>query len=127
MGALKHFTDKIAIEITGSISSAAQVKATSLELASNTKTTAQEVSQIKNIIKLIAGDLDQFRQIEGRETNIQFNNEETFGRAYDESMHKPQGAYPQVNENELSELKSKLKETQKNRDELNDQLLAIQS
>ena len=54
--ALKNFTEKISVNITGSISSAAQVKATSIELSSNTKSTAQEVDQLKNIMKLIRGD-----------------------------------------------------------------------
>ena len=35
--ALKEFTEKISIQVTGSVSSAAQVKATSIDLAKNTK------------------------------------------------------------------------------------------
>ena len=54
---MRDFTDKVSVNITGSISSAAQVKATSLELASNTKTTAEEVDQLNNIMRLIKADL----------------------------------------------------------------------
>jgi hypothetical protein len=56
--ALKDFTDRISVQVTGSVSSAAQIKATSLELAKNTKTTAQEVQQLRNICKLIFKDLE---------------------------------------------------------------------
>ena len=119
--ALKHFTEKIAIEITGSISSAAQVKATSLELASNTKVTAQEVSQIRNIVKLISSDLEQFKQGSLRESNIDYGNEETLMRANDESLKLID------HQSEVEKLNTKIKELQHEKEDLSHQIIDIQS
>ena len=44
----------------------------SLKLASNTKVTTQEVSQIRYIVKLISSDLEQFKQGNLRESNIYY-------------------------------------------------------
>lgn len=79
--ALKDFTEKISIQISGSISSAAQVKATSLELASNTKSTAEEVNQLKNVIKLIYTDLSDLKASTSQPRDIVIPKEETFLRA----------------------------------------------
>ena len=58
MKQLQDYTKKVSIEISGSVSSAAQVKAASIELANNTKVTAQEVEALKNTCALVRADLE---------------------------------------------------------------------
>jgi hypothetical protein len=46
---LKEFTAGIQIKVQGSLTSAASVKAASLNLASHTNSTAHEIDQVRNI------------------------------------------------------------------------------
>lgn len=135
---MKQFTEKIAIEITGSLTSAAQVKATSIELASNTKITAQEVLQVRNIIRLISCDLDCLKQdlgFESRDTHIEgIRNEETLQRAHDESsfnqfIEKKQSSSKKniFDETEVDKLKSKITALNSENDNLKQNFIEIQS
>eukprot|EP01022_Parablepharisma_sp_SALTPOND_P036388 TRINITY_DN98_c0_g1_i1.p1 TRINITY_DN98_c0_g1~~TRINITY_DN98_c0_g1_i1.p1 ORF type:complete len:3109 (+),score=697.90 TRINITY_DN98_c0_g1_i1:340-9666(+) len=55
---LKEYTSRIAVEITGSLASAAQVKATAMELANQTKEVAEETSSLKHVCSLVKNDLE---------------------------------------------------------------------
>ena len=54
---LKEYTSRIAIEVTGSFSSAAQVKAASMELANQTKEVAEEAASLKAVCNLVRVDM----------------------------------------------------------------------
>ena len=79
------------------------------------------MSQIRNIIKLISSDLDQFKQSNIRESNIDYGNEETLMRANDESLKSPDY------QSEVEKLKTKVKELQHEKEDLSHQIISIQS
>jgi len=54
---LQKFIKKVSIEVQGSLSSAASIKAASMDLAQNTKQTADEIKALKEVISLIKNDL----------------------------------------------------------------------
>ena len=56
---LKEYTGKVAIEITGSFSSAAQMKALAIELANQTKEVIEEVEKLKYACHLARKDIEQ--------------------------------------------------------------------
>ena len=55
---LYDFVKRLQIDIQGCLTSAAQIKATSLDLASNTNETLQEIKLLKNVAQLIRSDLE---------------------------------------------------------------------
>jgi len=55
---LKEYTSRISVEITGSLASAAQVKAAALELANQTKEVAEETNALKQACGLVKKDLE---------------------------------------------------------------------
>ncbi len=55
---LKEYTTKISVEITGSLASAAQVKAAAMELANQTKEAAELVANLRNMCALTRRDLE---------------------------------------------------------------------
>ena len=79
------------------------------------------MSQIRNIIKLISSDLEQFKQGSIRESNIDYGNEETLMRANDESLK----SYDY--QSEVKKLKTKVKELQHEKEDLSHQIISIQS
>ena len=79
------------------------------------------MSQIRNIIKLISSDLDQFKQSSIRESNIDYGNEETLMRANDESLKSIDY------QSEVEKLKTKVKELQHEKEDLSHQIISIQS
>lgn len=56
---LKEYTSKISVDISGSLASAAQVKAAALELANQTKQTAEETANLKHLCSLVKKDIDE--------------------------------------------------------------------
>ena len=55
---LFDFVKRLQIDIQGSLTSAAQIKATSLDLATNTRAASDEVRLLKQIAQLIRSDIE---------------------------------------------------------------------
>lgn len=55
---LFDFVKRLQVDVQGSLTSAAQIKATSLDLASNTRDAAQEVHLLKDVARLIRSDME---------------------------------------------------------------------
>lgn len=101
-------------------------------MASNTKITAQEVIQIKNIAKLILADLENLRREVARDQNVGFTQEETLMRAGNESSLNGSQNFNQNYNNMFDashndKYKSKLHEIQKEKEYLHQQISEIQS
>ena len=122
---MKDFTEKISIQVSGSLSSAAQVKATSIELASNTKTTAQEVAQLKNVVKLIHSDLQALKGDLNRDTIV--THGETFARVNADNSSISCNASNIFELNEADKLRHKLKALQVEKDKLDNLIEGIQN
>lgn len=58
MNKLFDFVKRLQVDIQGSLSSAAQVKASSMNLATNTREASDEVSLLKNIIQMVRSDIE---------------------------------------------------------------------
>ena len=85
------------------------------------------MSQIRNIIKLISSDLEQFKQSSIRESNIDYGNEETLMRANDESLKVIDHTKSIDYQSEVEKLKTKVKELQHEKEDLSHQIISIQS
>ena len=55
---LMDYVKRLQIEITGSLTSAAQIKATSMDLALNTSEASSEIKMLKHVSQLLRSDLD---------------------------------------------------------------------
>ena len=85
------------------------------------------MSQIRNIIKLISSDLEQFKQSSIRESNIDYGNEETLMRANDESLKVIDHTKSIDYQSEVEKLKTKVNEIQHEKENLSHQIINIQS
>ena len=56
---LFDFVQRLQIDIQGSLTSAAQIKATSMDLATNIKEASEEIKLLQHVGQLIRSDLDQ--------------------------------------------------------------------
>ena len=56
---LFDFVKRLQIDIQGSLTSAAQIKATSLDLASNTRDASEEIKLLRHVAQMIRSEVDQ--------------------------------------------------------------------
>jgi len=62
VGGLQTFIKKLSVEVQGSLQSAAQIKAASMDLAQNTRRTAEDIKALRQVIGLIRHDLARTAQ-----------------------------------------------------------------
>ena len=71
MNKLFDFVKRLQVDIQGSLTSAAQVKATSMDLATNTREASDEVKLLKQIAQLVRSDIESLSPNQAVKTSQQ--------------------------------------------------------